>query len=635
MLSTEEILEGLNEEQKIAVKNYSGPQFLIAGPGSGKTRTVISKTQYMLACGIQPENILLFTFTKKASREIKERIAKAVGYDLAKKLTIGTYHSFCFRLLREYIDKLGYEKNFSIFDTEDSKKIISKITEGTNITSKELLPYMSLSKRKMISTQKALENANFNKDHLATYYEKYQTELKKQNAIDFDDIIYLAVKLLKENLSVKIKINNQYKYIIADEFQDSSSIDIELMKLLSGVNKNITFVGDEDQSIYGFRGADIESVLSVDTIFKGLKKYYLNRNYRCSETIVEASKSLIKNNSGRLGKQLVANNLGGDKIIVMEEKNQNIEAIRVGKTINLLVTKYGYQYKDIAVLYRVNALTRNLEEVFLKQNIPYEILSGVNFFQRKEVKDIVAYLKFLTNKYDAESFTRAVNTPRRGIGEKTLEKIIEKAREDLVSIDLLTACKLCVKSGEIKGRSKKGLEVFISICDTIMEKFNDMSVADIIREIIKLTDYYTYLDTEEDTEERVSNIIELINLSIDCLTVEEFLEQASLFSQGEDKDLDNKVQLLTMHLSKGLEFKVVFIIGANEGICPSYRSLSSNKDIEEERRCFYVAATRAKERLFISRPKIVVQNGYSSQPKISRFVTEMDSKYIYKLTGGN
>lgn len=626
----QDILNKLNEEQQKPVIDYLGPQFLVAGPGSGKTYTLVSRTQYMLLDGINPANMLLFTFTNKAAREIKERIARAVGNETASKITMGTYHSFCCRLLRKYAENLGYKKGFSIFDADDSKKTIKKILKGTDVDVNTMISFISSQKRKMISPQMSMENDTNGQEGYSRYYSTYQDQLFSQNAMDFDDLIYNSIRLLRSFPQVLAEVNEKYQYISADESHDSSSADIELIRLLAGNNQNVCFILDDHQSIYGFRGADIEAVLNIQQIFPNLRYFYLNQNYRSTETIVEASKSLISNNTNQLEKDIFTDNSLGDKIIVFEENNSQLEAIRVVKTIQLLINKYNMEYKDIAILYRTSNLSRIVEEIFLRYKIPYQILSGINFYARKEIKDILAFIKFIANPFDLEAFSRIVNIPKRGIGEKTIQKIIDESRNHIPPIDAVTACKNLLDKGEIKGKAKGGISNFIAVIETIATSVDDITVAELMSEIIKQSNYYEYLKDEysEDYDDKLSNVMELIELSYSFASLEEFLEQTSL-DRKEDEDEDNCVQLLTMHMSKGLEWPAVFLIGCNEGTNPHFRSLGSPSQIDEERRLFYVAMTRAKKNLFITRPRRVQQNGYFMDGKASRFINEISKNYLY------
>ena len=631
-ITKQEILDKLNKEQQLPVINYLGPQFIVAGPGSGKTHTIISRTQYMILDGLDPSNFLIFTFTNKAAKEIKHRIASAIGDETAAKITMGTYHSFCCKLLRQYVsaDVLGFDKSFSIFDMDDSKKVIMKVKDE-NMDEKKLADYISKKKHKMISPQKAMEKID---DPYAKFYSKYQDELWQQNAMDFDDLIYNAIKLLELYPDIKEKVNSKYKYISSDEYHDSSSADIRLIELLAGENKNVCFILDDNQSIYSFRGADLEAVLNIRNIFPGLKTFFLNQNYRSSNKIVNASKSLIAKNTNQIEKEIFTENPDGDPVIYCEENDPNCEALRVVKTIQLVKKKYGYKYSDIAILYRTSAQSRVLEEFLLKYNMPYEILSGLNFFERKEIKDIVSFVSVITNSFNVERFKRVVNIPKRGIGDKTIEKIVEESRKDIKATDLITACKsLLQKKGKegLTGKAKEGITQFVNFIDSIRSIMDDLTVPELLTHIVKDTNYYDYMKAldPESYADKISNLVELVQLSYSYNSVEEFLEKACL-DRKEEEDSEDKVQLLTMHMSKGLEWPCVFIVGANEGTCPHIRSMAFNSQVEEERRLFYVAMTRAKNNLFILRPKRVMLNGFYSTAKQSRFVGEISTKYLYK-----
>lgn len=632
-ITKQEILNGLNEEQQKPVIDHLGPQFIVAGPGSGKTHTIISRTQYMILDGLNPSNFLLFTFTNKAAKEIKKRIASAIGEETAAKITMGTYHSFCCKLLRQYVseDILGFTKSFSIFDTDDSTKVLKKI-KTDDMEEKKLADYISKKKHKLISPQKAMENIN---DPLAKYYSDYQDELWRQNAMDFDDLIYNAIKLLEMYPDIKLKVNDKYKYISSDEYHDSSSADIRLIELLAGEDKNVCFILDDNQSIYSFRGADLTAVLNIRNVFPDLKTFFLNQNYRSTNMIVNASKSLIANNKNQIEKQIFTENEKGDPVILLEEADPNFEALRVVKTIQLVKKKYGYKYSDCAILYRTSAQSRPLEEMLLKYNMPYEILSGLNFFERKEVKDIVSFVSFIINSHNVERFARIVNIPKRGIGAKTIEKIIDESRSEVVPIDMVAACKnLLNKKGKegLTGKAKEGIQQFVEFIDGIKNVMDDLTVPELISYIVKESNYYDYLkaEDEEKFEDRILNLVELVNLAHTYNTVEEFLEKACLDRKEEEEENTDKVQLLTMHMSKGLEYKCVFIIGSNEGTCPHIRSMAFESQIEEERRLYYVGMTRAEKNLFLLRPKRVMQNGYYVAARPSRFLSEIDKKYLYK-----
>ena len=591
----------------------------------------------MILDGLNPSNFLLFTFTNKAAKEIKKRIANAIGEDLASRITMGTYHSFCCRILRQYVSKdednliLGFDRNFSIFDMDDSKKVRNKIKDDT-IDERKLADYISKKKHKMISPSEAMKNID---DPYAKFYDLYQEELYNQNAMDFDDLIFNCIRLLEIYPNIKEKINNRYKYISSDEYHDSSAADIRLIQLLSGEDCNVCFILDDNQSIYSFRGADLQAVLNIRNLFPELKTYFLNQNYRSTNMIVNASKSLIKKNTNQIEKEIFTENVEGDPVIYIQEADPSYEALRVIKTIALVKKKYGYNYNDIAVLYRTSAQSRAVEEMLLKYDMPYEVLSGVNFFERKEIKDIVSLICVISNRFNVERFTRVVNIPKRGIGPKTIEKIIDESRSDLIHTDLIAACKEVLnkpsKEGGLTGKAKEGITQFVELIDNIRDVMDDLTLPELLAYVIKETNYYEYLQSEDPDkyEDRLGNIVELVQLSYTYGSLEEFLEKACLDRKTSEEEED-RVQLLTMHMSKGLEWKCVFIIGANEGTCPHARSIAFESALEEERRLFYVAMTRAEKNLFILRPKRVMFNGFFTTARPSRFISEINSKYLYK-----
>lgn len=625
MVTAEEILGILNDEQKEAVMNYVGPSFIVAGPGSGKTFTVISRTQYMIVNGVPPDKILLFTFTNKAAKEIKERIAKAVGEETAKEITTGTYHSFCCKILRQYAHKLGFTRNFTILDSEDSDKVFKKITKGTNVDPKKLKSYVSKQKRNLITPAKASMNRD---DNYAMFYDEYQKELSKSNSMDFDDLIFNTIRLLQTNPDVLIAINARWQWITADEYHDSATSDIKLIKLLAGKKQNACFILDNDQSIYSFRGADLDAVLRTQSIFKDLKIFNLNQNYRCSETIVEASKSLISHNPVTIKKNIFTTNPKGGQILLYNEKDSAQEGLRVAKTIQVLHAKYKTPYEDMAILFRTNKQSRAVEDALLRLKVPYEILSGINFYARKEIKDILAFMKFVVNPYDLVSFQRIVNIPKRGIGDATIEKIVDESRAHIPPIDLLSAC---TSTTNLRNPAKKNVIEFHKLIEELKEQADHLTVPEFIQLVLIKTCYYDYLEaTEPDSyDDKVQNIFELIELAHTFNSIEEMLEQTSLDRKVEDSE-EGKVQLMTMHMSKGLEYPVVFLIGCNEGTSPHFNSIGSPSAIEEERRLFYVGMTRAKQLLILTRFEFTRhQGGGWMKTSPSRFLGEIDEKYIH------
>lgn len=626
------VLAAANDEQQEAIKHQEGPCMIIAGPGSGKTKTVVSRTQYMILNGIDPSQICLFTFTNKAANEMKERIKSAVG-DNADKITCGTYHSVAHRLLRKYATRIGFNKNFTILDSDDCKKILKKIGKERNIDPDNLGVYISSKKDKVILPEKALINATTEVDRtMANAYSDYQAELKRQMAMDFDDLIIFTIILLDNNEDVRQKINNQWKYITADEAHDSSPRDLKLIRLLGGESENVCFILDDNQSIYGFRGADIEAVINVKNIYTNMKIFNLSRNYRCSQTIVEASKSLIAKNMPLIDKKIrAARDYKGSPIIVSRTKTPQQEASKVVQYVQALKRK-GLEYSDIAVLYRMSSASRVIEQAFNTAKIKCKIIGGTPFFNRAEVQDVLSYLKLIVNEYDFTAFKRAIAVPKRGIGEKTIENIDEFARNypgGPISI------RSAIEKIELKGKAKESLKNFVDYLEELDVAITELSPKEIINKICTDLDIIEYLkmhpEYKKNWEERLLNIQELVNVAAEYKDVQELLSQAALYSIEEDNgESTNAVNMLTMHSSKGLEYKAVIIVNCNEGTSPHYKSLGDKKQLEEERRLFYVAMTRAKDYLFMTFPDCILVQGQLQYAKPSRFINEIDKQYIYR-----
>jgi DNA helicase-2/ATP-dependent DNA helicase PcrA len=630
-MNIKEILESLNDDQKKPVLDYQGPCFIVAGPGSGKTHTIISRTQYMICDGIDPSTILLFTFTNKAAKEIKNRVIKKIGKQ-GEKITVGTYHSVCARILREYAELIGFTKDFTIYDADDCLSAVKKLAKGINIDSHKVCEYISNCKNKMISPSRAIQNAESDIDkQCSSIYQKYQNELVSQNAMDFDDLIYYCIILFERNSDILQNINNRFHYVVADEFHDSCQRDIRLIELLAGPSKNVCMILDDEQSIYSFRGADLESVLNVNKIFTNMKTFILRRNYRSTKSILNAARSLITKNQNQIKKELFTENEQGEPVVFIEEENQSDEALRVMRTVLFLCNKYHLQYKDIAILYRMSYLSRAVEEKLLRGNIPYCIIGGTPFYARKEIKDLLCYMRIVQNPYDFEAFKRVINVPKRGIGETSVEQIYEYAKKTYSQpISYLQAA----KEIELKGKAKIGLQSFNYIMDNLVDHSETDNAMKFVSRIISETGYTDMLYASESTEkaeDKLANVIELTELASGYDNIESFLQDTSLDSQVDEGSYedDNRVRLQTMHSAKGLEYKAVIIIEANEGVNPHWKALDP-KELDEERRLFYVAMTRAMKYLFILRPKIVTQQGQLVRSTVSRFIKEIDKKYIQK-----
>lgn len=626
-ITKSEVLAGLSDEQKKPVIDYNGFSVISAAPGSGKTRTVVARCQYMILDGINPSDILVFTFTKKAANELKERIEAAIGKE-ASKITIGTYHGFCNRLLRKYAEYAGRTSNFVIYDEEDKLHILKELTKGSPIKHDIVQKYISDFKSNSLTPRQAqlTRTANGFERSSTFFYESYEKILRNNNAFDFDDLTLWAYLILKNNPEVCKAVNEKYKYIIIDEFQDSNKQNVDFALLLGGKLMNICCVMDSDQSIYGFRGADVENV--IDTILKNnVKEYKLTYNYRSTQTIVDAAKNVILNNKSRLKKDVKTTNSKGSLISLYSCNIVSTESSKIAKTIKGLLAQEQCTYKDIAILCRLQYQTRSIEQALLENNIPYNMLGGTPFFCRKEIKDLMAFLKLVYNHKDEEAFKRVVNLPKRGIGDAAIAKILACRNAD--NDDIIAIC----RKTTLKGKAKSGINSFLQIIDSISSaniqvQNNQKDVSDILSLLVKNINYFDYLEetSKNDVEfnERKANVNELIYLSTQYETLDDLMNNSLLCDASIDDTIDNAVNIMTMHGSKGLEFKVVFIFGANESIIPHFRSYDSIDSLNEERRLFYVAMTRAKEKLYISFSKqFIDRQGLIKTMLPSRFLKEL------------
>lgn len=627
------ILSELNEQQKKPVLDYKGASIVIAGPGSGKTFCVVSRVAYMIEDGVDPKSILLFTFTKKGANEIKERVTKHMG-TRAKNITVGTYHSFCGRLLRKYVHVLKiWKSNFSIYDADDSLSVITKIIKEDDELSKSIKPEtasnrISRWKDDLMSAQDAISTSKENYEKLcARIYDAYSRELRAQNAMDFDDLIFYMVKILEEYPDIKEKINKRYRFLIADESQDSSPRDLRLIELLGGKDMNVCLVGDDFQCIFSFRGSNIQSFFDFVEKYK-LKKFLLEQNYRSTRTIVSASKSVIEHNKDQFDKSVFTENDQGTPVVLYAMQDERSEAMRVTQIVKAL-EKRGVPLNEIAVLYRMSYLSRKIEDSFLANSIKYRMLSGLPFYARQEIKDLMAYLRFIMNPMDQVALERALTRPKRGIGEVSLVSIFTSVYED----DIIDVDQLSDISPDIKGKAKKGYENFV----TVVQELNDMykngsTPLELIERLIGLTGYLDFLKKEhkEDFDDRKRNIEELMNIAESYLMLEDFVGNMTINETDSEEQDDNGVNMLTIHGSKGLEFKAVIIVGCNQGTIPHFKEVEAG-DISEERRLFYVGMTRAKELLFLTRSKMTIRNGAPSFTSPSVFLNEIDKQYIKKM----
>lgn len=626
------ILNKLNENQRKAAEKIEGPVLILAGAGSGKTRTVTYRIAHMIKeKNISPLNILALTFTNKAAREMKERAEELIGEENSYNLVVSTFHSFAVRILKTYSERIGYGRNFNIYDVDDQKSIITKIKKEMNIKD-DIAPGRIANRiSKLKEDGVGLDEVSRQLDLkipanrlFYDIYKKYDEVLKANNAMDFSDLLLNARRLLDDKYVLDI-IQNRYQYIVVDEYQDTNNIQYEIINLIAAKYRNICVVGDEDQSIYAFRGANIENILNFEKDYPDAYTIKLERNYRSTKRILDTANELIKNNKSSKGKKLWTEGSEGEKIKIFNAKTPYDEAEFIVKEIKAK-SKSGVDYKDMTILYRTNAQSRILEEKLLEGNVPYKIYGGMQFFQRKEIKDILAYLNLLNNRNDNHNFYRIINVPKRSIGEKTLEKIAEIANER--NIPMLDALQF-VDETNIRGAVKNTLKDFYNMIQGIYLSLDELSVKEVFDEVITKTKYFDSI--EDNKEDRVKNIEELLNSIIELekrnphISLADYLDMVSLTaSTDEMEENENFVKLMTIHSSKGLEFDYVFIAGMEDGLFPSCSFESSEEDIEEERRLCYVAVTRAKKELYISYASERMtwgQMNYNRKP--SRFIYEM------------
>lgn len=638
-------LDTLNDRQKEAVLTTEGPLLVLAGAGSGKTRVLTYRIAYLIEeKGIKPENILAITFTNKAANEMKERIEKLIG-GKAQNMWIGTFHSICVRILRRNIDRIGYSRNFVIFDTTDQKTLIKDCIKELNLNEefyepKAILSFISSQKDKLIDADTYMRDnyGDFRERNKALIYSLYQKKLKENNALDFDDLIFKTIDLFRKNPDVLNDYQERFKYILVDEYQDTNRAQYELIRLLSRKYMNICVVGDDDQSIYKFRGADIRNILEFEKDFPDTKVIKLEQNYRSTKTILEAANHVINNNYGRKSKRLWTENDGGTLIKLYRGYNEHDEANFIANKINEKIKNEGLKFSDFAVLYRTNAQSRVIEEALIKSNIPYKIVGGLKFYDRKEIKDIIAYLRLIQNPVDNISLKRIINVPKRGIGSKTIEKIeayCQKTGESLYSAIL--------DAEDIPGLSQRAI-ANINKFTTLINKFIAMKeilgVRGLIENVIDSIGYIEELKKENtiEAESRIENIKEFISVAIDFEqkseenTLEEFLASISLLSDIDNvEDEGNAVLLMTLHSAKGLEFPVVFLAGMEERIFPLSRALENDEELEEERRLCYVGITRAMKTLYMTYATERTLYGHTMYNAASRFINEIPEYLVENL----
>ena len=637
-------LDMLNNEQREAVLHTEGPLLILAGAGSGKTRVLTHRTAYLIdECGVNPYNIMAITFTNKAAGEMRERIDDMVGYG-SESIWVSTFHSTCVRILRRYIDRLGYDTNFTIYDADDQKTLMKDICKRLEIDTKiykekMFLSVISSAKDEMIGPIEFENRAagDYTKRKQAQVYKEYQNALKQNNALDFDDLLFKTVELFKLDKEVLNAYQERFRYIMVDEYQDTNTVQFELIRLLAMKYKNLCVVGDDDQSIYKFRGANIYNILNFEKHFEDAKVIKLEQNYRSTQNILDAANAVIANNVSRKVKSLWTANGTGDKIDFEQLDSGYEEADYVARDIAGKIRRGEYTYKDCAVLYRTNAQSRLFEEKFINMNIPYKIVGGVNFYSRKEVKDLLSYLKTIDNARDDLAVRRIINVPKRGIGAASISKVQMYAQDRGMSFYSALSMAADVPG---MGKAEAKIRPFVEFIESMKAKAAIVSVSELLEEIIEETGYVSELEAEgtDEAQARIENIDELISKAVayeestDEPSLNGFLEEVSLVADIDNLDENSDyVVLMTLHSAKGLEFPNVYLAGMEDGLFPSYMSITSddaNSEIEEERRLAYVGITRAKEHLTITSARMRMIRGQTQYGKVSRFVKEIPNELL-------
>ena len=635
------LLTGLNKEQQQAVQHTEGPLLILAGAGSGKTKVLTVRIAHLLAQGVNPYEILAITFTNKAAKEMKSRVEGLVG-DVANRIWLSTFHSFCAKFLRFELDNfLGYNSNFTIYDTSDSQAVIKAALKALNLDDKyypvgAMISAISDAKNKLLFASDFRKQArDFYQQKVADVYEYYERELRKNNALDFDDLLLVAVKLLQSNEAVLDKYSKRFRYVMIDEYQDTNHAQYLLAKLLASHWKNIAVVGDADQSIYAWRGADIQNILDFEKDYPNCTSIKLEQNYRSTKIILDAANAVIENNEGRPKKNLWTDKTEGAKIQHFTAQSEHEEAAFIGDTIAKKHDIHGVPYGDMAILYRTNAQSRVLEEALIKRALPYTMVGGTKFYDRKEIKDVLAYLRVLYNPFDDLSLLRIINVPKRSIGATTVAKLQDYARANGTSL-FMTLTQLHLVD-TIKGKTKEKLEEFGILIFTLVAEMEDKTVLDILEAILDRTGYLAQLEESTDPQDqaRAENIGELLSVAKDFQdtnptgTVEDFLEQVALVNDVDSfEQEESKVTLMTLHAAKGLEFPIVFLGGLEEGLFPHSRTLMNPEEIEEERRLAYVGITRAEKELYISNATTRTVFGRTSSYLPSRFIDEIPEELV-------
>ena len=645
---TEEVMsiyDSLNDKQKEAVFHTEGPLLILAGAGSGKTRVLTHRVAYLIEeKGVNPWNILAITFTNKAAEEMRERVDRLVGFG-AESIWVATFHSTCVRILRRHIDLLGYDTNFTIYDSDDQKTLMRQVIKKLDLDpkmykEKAMLSAISSAKNEMITPEEyaLTAGADFRQKQVAKVYFEYQKQLRSNNALDFDDLLVKAVELFQNNPQVLENYQERFRYIMVDEYQDTNTVQFKFVSILAKKYKNLCVVGDDDQSIYKFRGANITNILGFEQSFPGAKVIKLEQNYRSTSSILDCANEVIRNNKGRKSKRLWTDKGEGDLVEFNQYDDAYQEADAVIKGVRSAVEEDGLQYSDCAVLYRTNAQSRALEEKCIAMNIPYRLIGGINFYQRQEIKDILAYLKTIDNGKDDISVRRIINVPKRGIGMTTIERVQQFADEKEVSF--FTALQNAEQIPGI-GRGLAKLQSFVKQIMVFRTQAEFMDLPELMETVIENTGYLEDLDTLEDekAQQKKENIEEFVSKAADYMklhdsddiTLSGFLEEVALVADIDTVDSSaNRLVLMTLHAAKGLEFPKVYLCGMEEGLFPSFMSMNSGDptDIEEERRLCYVGITRAMEHLTLTAAKMRTLHGETQYNRVSRFIEEIPSHLL-------
>jgi DNA helicase-2/ATP-dependent DNA helicase PcrA len=625
------ILDGLNVQQRKAVEAKDGPTLVIAGPGSGKTRVLTSRVAYLLeARNVFPYRIMAVTFTNKAAREMRERLTRIVGAEKTGDVMLGTFHSICARILRREAQHAGLDRNFTIYDSDDQNNVVKAALAELNIDEKKYKPSsihaaISTAKNELISPEDYTPDSYFN-EIVGRVYARYNAILRANNALDFDDLLMESVLLLQRNQSVRERLQERYLHVLVDEFQDTNIAQYTLIKLLSGKHRNLFVVGDPDQGIYKWRGADHRNAQRLRDDFKDLQTIPLDQNYRSTQTILDAAMAVIKKNPNRTHLDLFTQRGHGPKIAVREMFNEDEEAQYVVDTIAELTRQRAAEPGDVAVMYRMNAQSRAVEDAFVRAGLPYRLVGATRFYARKEIKDVLAYLRIVNNPADSVSLQRVINVPPRGIGEKTFAQLDTSARANGVhALEVLTR-------GNMEGRAARVLKEFGTLWEQWVRLRGELSVGQIFDHIIQTSGYKDFLrDGTEEGEDRWANVVELRNVAAEAgdAPLSDFLNDIALVSEIDNYDENaNAPTLMTLHAAKGLEFKVVFIVGLVEGVLPHSRSLDDPEEMAEERRLMYVGITRAKDRLYLLRPFRRSQWGMSDVAEPSRFLSDLPDEAV-------